>query len=647
VASGLPTHSIPIPGYGRCGYKGLGQGRYEAENVAYDDAPPDGNFLKDQFEMKTAVHVTHEAVQKIGGIGAVLHGLLTSRHYSEHVDRDILVGPLFSTDGPAETRLGIGGEVLYSSMDGIVRHPLAAALQAVEQKYNVGLVYGRKTFYDKFTQVTSHPEVLLINLNHYSAERIAAFKWELYDKFRIESNRYEWIWDYEQYVRLAEPAIEALSAIGVGSPAHPAIIFAHEYMGMPTALAAKLNAPESFRTIFYAHEVAPMRRIVEAHPGYDISFYNAMRLGRQQNLTVDDVFGSQSFFYKYPLVDAARYCDNIFAVGDYIIDEFRFLNPAFQRRRIDLAYNGVPAFNISLDEKTASRRRLQHYCQTLLGFKPDYVFAHVTRMVLSKGLWRDIRVMEQIESRMAEKKLSAVLIVLSTETSARRTDDIISMEANYSWPVAHREGHPDLTGGEAAFYTGVQEFNARSRNCKVIYINQFGFDRRTCGMRMPADMDFMDIRQGSDVEFGQSVYEPFGIAQVEPISFGGLCVFTSLCGCAGFARKAAGPKGTPNVLEVDYTTGPHAQFNSIEACLAVDKNHRIQIERAVAAQVADKIMAGLPVGDAAIDKMLKEGYRLASQMSWEVVARDYVLPGMDRALAETHVERVRPQIVIA
>ena len=32
--------------------------------------------------MKSVVHVTHEAVQKIGGIGAVLHGLLTSKAYS-------------------------------------------------------------------------------------------------------------------------------------------------------------------------------------------------------------------------------------------------------------------------------------------------------------------------------------------------------------------------------------------------------------------------------------------------------------------------------------------------------------------------------------------------------------------------------------
>ena len=43
--------------------------------------------------MQTVVHVTHEAIQKIGGIGAVLHGLLTSRVYLEKATRNILVGP--------------------------------------------------------------------------------------------------------------------------------------------------------------------------------------------------------------------------------------------------------------------------------------------------------------------------------------------------------------------------------------------------------------------------------------------------------------------------------------------------------------------------------------------------------------------------
>ena len=41
----------------------------------------------------TAAHVTHEAAEKIGGIGTVLEGILTSPVYQQHVERTILVGP--------------------------------------------------------------------------------------------------------------------------------------------------------------------------------------------------------------------------------------------------------------------------------------------------------------------------------------------------------------------------------------------------------------------------------------------------------------------------------------------------------------------------------------------------------------------------
>jgi hypothetical protein len=591
--------------------------------------------------MRTVVHVTHEAVQKIGGIGAVLHGLLTSKNYSAAVDRNILVGPLFNSDGPAESRLGPGAELYYSSIDGIKDHVLAAALEEVENKYQVRLVYGRKTFYDKFTGVKSHPEVLLIDVHHYNEARIGAFKWKLYEEFGIESNRYEWIWDYEQYCRIAEPAIEVLTAIGCTQDPEPVVIMSHEYMGMPTVLAALLHAPSRFRTIFYAHEVAPMRRIVESHPGHDITFYNALRICRKEKLNVNDAFGPQSFFYKYPLVDAARFCDNIFAVGDYIIDEFRFLDSAFEKRRIDHAYNGVPAFAITLKEKLASRARLQQYCENLLGFRPDFIFTHVTRLVLSKGLWRDLKVMEQLEHILRKENKTAVLLVLSTETSARRADDIRNMETHYKWPVAHREGGSDLTGGEAGFYSGVQEFNARGRNSKVIYINQFGFDRRTCGERMPADMEFMDIRQGSDLEFGQSIYEPFGIAQVEPISFGGICAFTSLCGCAGFTRQVLSGKKAPNVLELDYTIAPELNLTSVEDCLSLDRQTRDHIESLVAGRAAEEIFRRLPQTEQQIGRMLEHGCELAQQMSWEVVARDYVLPGIQRAI-ENRREKILP-----
>ena len=75
--------------------------------------------------MQTVVHVTHEAIQKIGGIGAVLHGLLTSKVYLAKAPRNILVGPFWPSDGHGEQRLGPAGEA------GVNRLPFAVAFRKV------------------------------------------------------------------------------------------------------------------------------------------------------------------------------------------------------------------------------------------------------------------------------------------------------------------------------------------------------------------------------------------------------------------------------------------------------------------------------------------------------------------------------------
>jgi hypothetical protein len=221
-------------------------------------------------------------------------------------------------------------------------------------------------------------------------------------------------------------------------------------------------------------------------------------------------------------------CDGIFAVGDYTLKEIRFLGEEFLSVDAQIAYNGVPHWKISVEDKMHSRNKLRQYAKTLLRYTPDYVFTHVTRLVPSKGLWRDLRVLEHVDQILQQRNETAIIFCQSTEIHTRRPADIRRMEAAYKWPVVHREGLPDLSHGEAAYYAGVQEFNGCARNVKVVLVNQFGWDRARCGNRMPADMEFMDIRKGSDVEFGQSIYEPFGIAQVEPIIFGGICVFSNV-----------------------------------------------------------------------------------------------------------------------
>jgi hypothetical protein len=270
-------------------------------------------------------------------------------------------------------------------------------------------------------------------------------------------------------------------------------------------------------------------------------------------------------------------------------------------------------------------------------------------LVRSKGLWRDLRVLEHLDAAFQRAGKTAVMFLLSTEVSQRRSCDIYEMEARYNWPVAHREGWPDMSGGEAAFYTAIQEFNARSKNVKVIFINQFGFSRKLCGGKMPEDMDILDIHKGTDVEFGQGIYEPFGISPVEPLTFGGLCVFSSVCGCSGFVSDAIAGlapdanDGTRNIIIADYTA-VDGEFTGIDGLLGVDRAVRDEIEARVSSEVADEILMLLPKTEFELAAMIENGYRIAKNMSWEVVVSKYLLPSLEKILGRTRTVDVPAKV---
>jgi glycosyltransferase involved in cell wall biosynthesis len=580
----------------------------------------------------TLVHVTHEAAGKIGGIGAVLEGLVTCEAYLEAVGRTILVSPLFTLDGGVADRLGPDGDVLYSSVDGLIETSYFNTFRKIEEAFNVRIVYGRRTFVEKCTGVKSSPEVVLIDVTRSDLRPVNRLKKRLFEEFGIRSHLYEHLWEYEQYVRLAPPALAVLRALGATQGCGQTILFAHEFMGMPTALAAMLEPQSDIATVFYAHEVATMRRIVEQRPGHDTMFYNVMRQARREKVYVDEVFGLQSSYFKHVLVQASRHCDSIIGVADQIADELRFLAPEFESANIDIVYNGIPAHKITLEDKLASREKLRGYCRNLLRYTPDYIFSHVTRLVPSKGLWRDLRVLEQLESKFTESGKTAIMFVLSTEVSRRQSSEIYRMESEYGWPVAHREGMPDMSGGEAYYYTAVQQFNAQSRNIKVVFINQFGFNRTYCGQRMPEDMEFMDIRKGTDLEFGQSIYEPFGIAQLEPLSFGGICLFSNVCGCGGFIRDIM-PAGWPeNVIVADYTELDGRESEDLEDILQIDGPRRDRIEERLSGKLAEQIYDRLPKDENQMQRLIQSGYELAAQMSWQRVVRDYLLVSLRKML---------------
>ena len=68
-------------------------------------------------------------------------------------------------------------------------------------------------------------------------------KHTFFQYFGLDSQRYEQQWEYEQYVRMAEPFT----------------LLSHEFMGLAKAFKALYSDERNCKTLFYVHEVATVR----------------------------------------------------------------------------------------------------------------------------------------------------------------------------------------------------------------------------------------------------------------------------------------------------------------------------------------------------------------------------------------------------
>jgi len=572
--------------------------------------------------MDVAVHITHEAVRKIGGIGAVIDGICAANEYRNSFEKTLLYGPLFSLSDHIWGILGDDGEIVFSTAQSNCEGEFGDSLQDIARKYSIDVVYGRRKLGSELTE-TDRPtiEVLLVGTQRMHEVEVVEFKYKLWQDFGIQSDLYANNWDYEQYLRIAVPYLEILEKLyGPSARFHH---FAHEYMGMPSALAAVLARDNARHTTsFIAHEVSTARFIVETHSGHDLSFYNILKK-RPRDLSLEEIFGSQKSNPRNELVKLAVNLDRILPVSDLVNEEYMFLVPKAPPERITTVYNGVPVKLITYSRKEEGRKRIVQYVDNLYNFEPDVVLTHVSRLVTSKGIWRDITLLYSLDDLFDSLDLRGAYFLLSTFVAAGRPrEDIIRMEDEYGWPVLHKDGWPDLVGMEAEIYRYLELFNSRSKALKGVLINQFGFSRETCGRRVPEKTDFLDLRVASDAELGFSVYEPFGIAQLETIPFGGTAVLSSTCGCASLLETAFKDVEIRPFHIVDFT-GPGRDM-SIEELMKITIEQRDRIERKLLAEHAGAILNVIPVGAAKRQAYLESAKKHAHKLSWERAAKGYV-----------------------
>lgn len=572
--------------------------------------------------MRIAVHITHESVKKLGGIGAVLNGICTTNAYKNFFDTTVIYGPLFQLPEEAFSELEKGGKVLFSSHNSHDEGNFQMIFAELIKKYQMEIIYGQRVLaseLDKSKQAIV--DVFLIDVHNMDPQEVAAFKYILWEKFGIQSDLYEGNWDNEQYLRIAIPLLEILEMF-YGTEAEY-YIFAHEYMGIPSGLSS-LAKGKKHKTLFIAHEVSTARSLVENHSGHDISFYNILRKN-QMKKNLEEVFGSQKHNPRNELTKRAVHFDHILTVGDLVKDEYLFLVPDTPAEKITIRYNGLFTKNISFNEKQAGRKRIKKYIKTLFNFIPDIIFTHVTRLVISKGIWRDISLLYLLDKIFASKNLKGAYILLSTLiVTGRAPQDILHMEKEYGWPVMHKEGWPDLVGTEVETFKQLQLFNARSKAIKGVFLNQYGFNRERCGLRVPKDAEFIDLRIASDAEFGFSVYEPFGIAHIEAIPFGGISFLSSVCGSAFFIQKIFEDAEIKPFCIVDFLkAGEDMTYKELKG-LAREK--RDVIERKVLSEYLESIFDFLSLNDKKRKIYFQNAQRYASKLDWEHIVEKQLLP---------------------
>lgn len=569
----------------------------------------------------TLAHVTHEAVEQIGGIGTVLEGLMISPEYKKRVGRSILVGPMgghVHVPNP-NLRLGDMGKVLYSSIDGIDDLGLAAKFQPIEWAFDVSIVYGTRRYDQPSQNRDGESEVILIDVSHVNEQRANAFKARLWEEFGLDSARYQSGWDFEEYVRLAEPAYYALNALLPQSDL-PCILFSHEFMGMPAALKCIMEENDNFRTIYHAHECPTARRLCEDHPGNDTMFYSVLDTAQAKGLYVEDVFGNLDDMMRHALIKRTHLLDGIIAVGDRTRDEIKFLSDDFDDKDVTLVYNGLPAHQVDLAIKNKYRGYLQEFSKNLLGFTPDILMTHVARPVISKAIWRDLQVCHEMEEQLEEQNKKAVLYILTSAGGTRSKDDVHHMCQSYGWPLHHKAGYPDLCGPEVELANDAAQFNLEHKNVKVVLVNQFGWGPDLVGPYCPAELDMSGLRIAVDVEFGAANYEPFGISPLEPLACGAICVISDACGCEGFVRHATKGKTVTNVIVGTYTLP--ASEKPIEELLEMTAADRLEVELEQAKIIADRLITDVPRTDSQRKKLIESGTKLVAKMGWDQVITD-------------------------
>jgi hypothetical protein len=613
------------------------------------------------------VHLSHEATRPLGGVGVVLQRLLESPAYREAFPRTLLVNSLIMPCGQGsyeareslERDLRAQGEVLYS---GLRRHNpprLEQLFRPVEARYDVSLVYGRR----QVGHTTA--EVLLVDLSDVlrnyrvfmgsmpgflrrlreslgvdislecKGERPAAYRlvsrlWQRALGTRLGASRLV-NGLYRLAVRrgllrvpplecdglegmvLAEPVFEAVRALRQAEGL-PCVVLAQEHRSLPLAYKALLEGSEWCHTVYYAGEVRTAKTLVEYgdSPGQVASeqrFYQVLRQGLAQGLSLGEVFNVEPWL-SFQILRHGHLCERVGAVGESVAQELRFMDRRYRERSLPVIPHGNRLIETSWEARLESRARVRRYLLERLGLDCRLIMTRIARDDVCKALARDVTVCSFLEELLPEGRRPAVLLMVTAWSPGAPSAVIRSLQAR------------------------VAEHNGRGGALHIHLINQADW---------PRGLDFTreDLHRATDVALGQSMYESYGLAQLEPLSCGAICVLSGVSG----ARFAVGEEAHPNLVVADYVTGEGERpaGRTIAEWKALSEAELRRMEQVGAERVARQLAERLPREEQGHRELLETGRRLARRMEWEPLLRERLVPFLQSGLhgAEApHEQRV-------
>jgi len=504
--------------------------------------------------------------------------IISSSIEQKFTDKVILMSSFnlknFSFESEGITPLFLSSKGIYS-LDEDIHHSFGK----IESEFNVKIFYGEKK--------EDNLLYLFIDTENIYLHKVNSFKGRIYEKFYIESDKFEKINDYEKIVEFAEPAVKCIELLSKNIECPSPIVFSHEVFGIPAIMNAKMNNV-NIRACFLSYEVHAIRDIVCSHPGHDVAFYNILRHAKNQGKSLEEVFGDRSYIYQFELMRNLYLFDYIFTIGGMLKEELAFIDKKIDKKKIFPVFRGIELdFKALASRKEEDRNTIRKVFSQKIDFDADMIFLHTTRLSISKGIWRDFRVLEVLDEKIDK---NCIFVILGSSAGVHKDiDGLKKISDDYNWPVNHKGGFPDLIDYETEVWWMVNEFNKNSKRIKVLFVNQPGINKEI--FNWPDGFEISNVLNGADLVFGQSIYEPYGVSQAEAALMNNVVLASSQSGFIAQFKDFE----LKNIIPAEYVSmGRNMDMESLRNISIEERN---SMEREYSKKIADIIIERLSEKD--------------------------------------------------